>query len=86
MRIQCHLERSREQHFTCARALTQAGSAYAMSFAFARTGSYLPLYDAGAVIEAIGMICGWSRYLTVTVAASRLTTGNFVPRGISVSP
>jgi predicted MFS family arabinose efflux permease len=37
-------------------SVTQAGSAYAMSFAFARTGSYLPLYSAGAVIEAIGMI------------------------------
>jgi predicted MFS family arabinose efflux permease len=37
-------------------SLTQAGSAYAMSFAFAHTGSYLPLYGAGAVIEAIGMI------------------------------
>jgi len=33
-----------------------AGSAYAMSFAFARTGSYLPLYGAGAVIETTGMI------------------------------
>jgi len=37
-------------------SLTQAGSAYAMSFAFARTGSYLPLYGAGAVIETTGMI------------------------------
>jgi len=27
-----------------------------MSFAFARTGSYLPLYGAGAVIETTGMI------------------------------
>jgi hypothetical protein len=37
-------------------SLTQAGSAYAMSFAFARTGSYLPLYGAGAAIETTGMI------------------------------
>ncbi len=38
-------------------SLAQAGSAYAMSFAFARSGSYLPLYAAGGVIEAFGMVC-----------------------------
>src|SRR5260221_1336083 len=38
-------------------SLAQAGSAYAMSFAFARSGSYLPLYAAGGLIEAFGMVC-----------------------------
>jgi len=38
-------------------SLSQAGSAYAMSFAFARSGSYLPLYATGGLIEAFGTIC-----------------------------
>ena len=38
-------------------SLAQAENAYAMSFAFARSGSYLPLYAAGGVIEAFGMVC-----------------------------
>ena len=38
-------------------SLAQAGSAYAMSFAFARSGSYLPLYAAGGLIETFGMMC-----------------------------
>jgi predicted MFS family arabinose efflux permease len=38
-------------------SLAQAGSAYVMSFAFARTGSYVPLYAAGGLIEAFGMVC-----------------------------
>jgi predicted MFS family arabinose efflux permease len=37
-------------------SLAQAGSAYAMSFAFARGGRYLPLYAVGGLIEACGMI------------------------------
>lgn len=37
-------------------SLAQAASAYGMSFAFARHGSYLPLYAAGGLIEAIGMV------------------------------
>jgi predicted MFS family arabinose efflux permease len=38
-------------------SLAQAGSAYAMSFAFAQSGSYRPLYAAGGLIEAFGMVC-----------------------------
>jgi predicted MFS family arabinose efflux permease len=38
-------------------SLAQAGSAYAMSFAFAQSGSYRMLYAAGALIEALGMVC-----------------------------
>jgi predicted MFS family arabinose efflux permease len=37
-------------------SLAQAGSAYAMSFAFARGGRYLPLYAVGGLIEACGMV------------------------------
>jgi predicted MFS family arabinose efflux permease len=38
-------------------SLAQAGSAYIMSFAFAQSGSYLPLYAAGGLIEAFGTVC-----------------------------
>jgi predicted MFS family arabinose efflux permease len=38
-------------------SLAQAGSAYAMSFAFAQSGSYRPLYAAGALVETFGMLC-----------------------------
>jgi predicted MFS family arabinose efflux permease len=38
-------------------SLAQAGSAYAMSFAFAQSGSYRMLYATGALIEALGMVC-----------------------------
>jgi hypothetical protein len=38
-------------------SLAQAGSAYAMSFAFAQSGSYRSLYAAGGLVEAFGMLC-----------------------------
>jgi predicted MFS family arabinose efflux permease len=38
-------------------SLAQAGSAYAMSFAFAQSGSYRPLYAVGALVETFGMLC-----------------------------
>jgi predicted MFS family arabinose efflux permease len=38
-------------------SLAQAGSAYAMSFAFAQSGSYRPLYAAGGLVEVFGMLC-----------------------------
>jgi len=41
---------------TLSLALFQAASAYGMSFALAHTGAYLPLYVAGAVFEAIGLL------------------------------
>jgi predicted MFS family arabinose efflux permease len=41
---------------TLSLALGQAAGAYGMSFALAHSGTYLPLYVAGAAFEAIGMI------------------------------
>ena len=35
-------------------SLAQAGSAYGLSFIFARLGSYLPLYAIGGGLEAVG--------------------------------
>jgi len=53
-------------------AVTQAGGAYGLSFAYAQIGFYRPLFLVGALIEAAGAVCALLALLTVAQPRARL--------------